>query len=106
MKNKITFTLLLFFSIIVSIVAKNTFTVFNLTCEHEENPIGIENVRPRFSWQINSQERHFEQSAWQLLVADSEEEVTSGNGRIWDSGKVNSASSVLVSFAEIGRAHV
>ena len=97
MKN--IYTILLLCSIITTAIAQNTFTVFNLTCEQEENPVGIENANPRFSWQINSQERLFEQSAWQLMVADTEEKLNSGEGNIWDSGKVNSSSSVLIPFA-------
>lgn len=88
---------LLFFSAVASI-AQNTFTVFNLTCEHEENPVGIETARPRFSWQINAQNRGFEQSAWHLLVADSEEALASDRGTVWDSGKRNAPYSIQIPF--------
>lgn len=82
----------------VSLTAQNTFSVFNLSCEHEENPIGIETLRPRFSWQVNAQKRNFEQSAWQIIIADSEEELKAGNGNVWDSGKQNTSVSILNDF--------
>ena len=90
-------TILLCFA--ATTVAQNISTVFNLTCDHEDSPIGIDNETPRFSWQINSQSRNFEQSAFQLLVADSKEALEAGTGNIWDSGKVNESSSILVPFA-------
>ena len=53
--------------------AADTHSVYNLRCEQEENPLGIETGQPCFSWQIQAQQRNFEQSAWQILVADSPE---------------------------------
>lgn len=79
-------------------MGQNKCTVFNLTCEHEANPLGIETPRPRFSWQIQTQERSFEQSAWHLLVADSEEALRNGKGNVWDSGKRRAAASLLQPF--------
>ncbi|MDR0393601.1 MAG: glycoside hydrolase family 78 protein [Tannerella sp.] len=96
MKTIYTLFLLLFAA--VTPVAQNTFTVFDLTCEHEENPVGLETMQPRFSWRINAQERNFEQSARQLLVADSEAALASDQGNIWDSGKKNTSASIQVPF--------
>ena len=59
--------------------AADTHSVYNLRCEQEENPLGIETGQPCFSWQIQAQQRNFEQSAWQILVADSPETT----GRQW-----------------------
>ena len=78
--------------------AADTHSVYNLRCEQEENPLGIETGQPRFSWQIQAQQRNFEQSAWQILVADSPEKLQAGNGNIWDSGKTLSSASILVPF--------
>ena len=87
--------------------AADTHSVYNLRCEQEENPLGIETGQPCFSWQIQAQQRNFEQSAWQILVADSPEKLQAGNGNIWDSGKgcppypnslLSSSRSVLLSI--------
>lgn len=78
--------------------AADTHSVYNLRCEQEENPLGIETGQPCFSWQIQAQQRNFEQSAWQILVADSPEKLQASNGNIWDSGKTLSSASILVPF--------
>ena len=78
--------------------AADTHSVYNLRCEQEENPLGIETGQRCFSWQIQAQHRNFEQSAWQILVADSPEKLQAGNGNIWDSGKTLSSASILVPF--------
>lgn len=78
--------------------AADTHSVYNLRCEQEENPLGIETLQPRFSWLIQAQQRNFEQSAWQILVADSPEKLQIDNGNIWNSGKNKSSASVLVPF--------
>ena len=99
MKNKrVIIISILWICAAASLAAQTTFSVYNLTCEHEENPLGLETVTPRFSWQINAQKRNFEQSAWQVLVADSEAELKADGGNIWDSGKQNTSLSVLNAF--------
>lgn len=98
MKYRSVVIMLFYICVVVSLTAQNIFTVFNLTCEQEENPIGIECEKPRFSWQMTAQKRNFEQSAWQLLVADSEEMLKTDNGNIWDSGNRNTSQSVLNEF--------
>lgn len=98
MKNKSVIITIFFICMAVSLTAQHTFSVYNLTCEHEENPLGIETVNPRFSWQVNASERSFEQSAWQVLVADSEEALKTDQGNRWDSGKRSSSSSLLNDF--------
>ena len=98
MKTKPFSICILFILFPVLLQATGTHSVYNLRCEHEEEPLGIETPQPRFSWQIQAQERNFEQSAWQILVADSPEKLQAGDGNIWDSGKNNSSSSVLVPF--------
>lgn len=70
-----------------------------LTCEHLHDPLGIDATRPRLSWTIQS-DRHGEvQTAYQVLVASTEELLASNKGDLWDSGKVASDQSVLVPYA-------
>ena len=75
------------------------FSVLNLRCEQAQNPLGIETLQPRFSWQIYSDERNFQQSAYRILVATSPDELSKDSGTIWDSGKTNTSSSILVPFS-------
>jgi hypothetical protein len=78
--------------------AQNSLSVFNMSCENEENPIGLETANPRFSWQINASQRNVSQSAWQIIVSGSEDNIKNLNGDIWDSGKRNTSTSVLIPF--------
>lgn len=79
--------------------SENIISVHRLTCEQEENPVGIETTKPRFSWQILSQNRNFNQVAYQIIVAESLEQLAANNGTIWNSGKVDTSMSILVTFA-------
>jgi alpha-L-rhamnosidase len=66
-----------------------------LHCEHQENPIGIGERRPRFSWILESDGRGVMQEGYRLQVA-------AGGGfssLLWDSGDVRSGASVLVDYA-------
>jgi alpha-L-rhamnosidase len=62
--------------------------------EYQQNPIGIDVLRPRFSWQLRSDRRNVSQSGYQVQVAASEKDLVAGRKLIWDSTKVNSAESV------------
>src|SRR5574344_508321 len=97
MKSKVQYLIFLFLFPLFLQAANHS--VFNLRCEQEETPPGLETLQPRFSWQTNATERNFEQSAWQILVADSPEQLRNDQGDIWDSGKTVSSASVLVPFA-------
>ena len=70
-----------------------------LRCENQDNPLGIESVTPRLSWQINSVERGRRQTAYRVLVSSTPELLAKGNADLWDSGKVGSDRSHLVAYA-------
>lgn len=56
------------------------------------------NMQPAFSWSITTDKENFEQTAYQIFVADSPNELTEKSGNIWDSGKVNSGQSTAIPF--------
>ena len=74
-------------------------TPTNLTCEYAPNAISIDTQEPRFGWLLQSDRRNQSQSAYQILVAGSAENLQSGRADKWDSGKVASARSVNVPYA-------
>ena len=74
-------------------------TPTNLTCEYAPNPISIDTQEPRFGWLLQSDRRSQSQSAYQILVASSAENLLSGRADKWDSGKVISDRSVNVPYA-------
>ncbi|MDR3269194.1 MAG: glycoside hydrolase family 78 protein [Tannerella sp.] len=76
-------------------------TVVDPTCEYLVNPLGIDVVQPRLGWKIRqtADARNGQlQTAWQVMVASSPEQLAAGNGDLWDSGKVKSAQSIQVAY--------
>jgi alpha-L-rhamnosidase len=71
----------------------------NLTCEYLVNPLGIDALPPRLSWQLVSDKRDQRQSAYQILVASSEEKLRRNRGDLWDTGKVSSREQLHIEYA-------
>ena len=69
-----------------------------LRCDYRENPLGIDDTVPHFSWQSDNTERNWRQSAYQILVASSAENLQGGNADVWDSGKQSSDESVSIAY--------
>jgi alpha-L-rhamnosidase len=69
-----------------------------LKCEHLTNPLGIEAAQPRLSWVLESDQRGQAQTAYQILVATSQQKLGANNGDKWDSGKITSDNSVEVPY--------
>ena len=78
--------------------AKTPVQVSSPRCEMREDPLGIDILKPSFSWQITGSSRGIEQKAYQLLVASSAEKLADNNGDLWDSGKTPSSASVNVIY--------
>ena len=68
--------------------------VVGLQTEYQTNPLGIDVRQPRLSWQLRSNQRGVIQSACQIRVARSKDELLRGINLIWDSGKVQSEESI------------
>lgn len=60
----------------------------NLRCEYLEDPLAVGVAAPRLSWTLDSNERAQKQTAYQILVAGSEEKLRQNIADLWDSGKV------------------
>jgi len=71
----------------------------HLRIDARENPLGIDDLVPQFSWQSDNTERNWRQSAYQILVASSPENLQSGKADVWDSGLQRSPESVGVAYA-------
>jgi alpha-L-rhamnosidase len=70
----------------------------SLRCEYLAGPLGIDVQKPRLSWVITSNRRGERQTAYQILVAGSEESLKNDKGDLWDSGKVASDQSIQVAY--------
>ena len=89
---KLTLVLLYLFGVAHS---QNLF-VRDLTCEHKNNPIGIDVTQPRLSWKISGTGNSIMQTAYSLRVStDSRFSTTK---LIWQSGKIQSDESILRSY--------
>lgn len=71
---------------------------FEIRCEYTDNPLGLETQRPRFSWILTSSQRGQMQTAYQILVASSPENLSKGKGDKWDSKKLASDKPVNVVY--------
>ena len=60
----------------------------SLTCEYQENPLGIDTKQPRLSWMMDSDERGQMQMAYRILVASTLDKLEEGKADLWDSGKI------------------
>jgi len=78
--------------------AQNKINVTNLQCEMLNNPEGIDVVKPRLSWQIQANVNDIKQTAYQILVASTVENLNANKADLWDSGKVSSDESVNIIY--------
>ncbi|MBO9593198.1 MAG: glycoside hydrolase family 78 protein [Niabella sp.] len=72
--------------------------VLNLRCEQLENPVGLDVVQPRLSWQLKSDLHHVKQTAYRIWVASSKALLEVGKPDLWNSGKVVSDESLLIAY--------
>lgn len=64
--------------------------IYDLTTEYKTNPIGTDDIQPRFSWKLSSDRQNTKQNAYQVKVR--------ANTMVWDSGRVESEQSTLVEY--------
>lgn len=74
----------------VSCSTRSSLDVDGLQCENLNEPLGIDNTSPHFSWVLNSKEQGAEQTAYQILVASDKKYLSEGKADLWNSGKMES----------------
>lgn len=72
-----------------------SFWLEHFRTENQKNPIGLDCERPRFSWELHSEEKNIFQSAYQIQIADEMGKV------IADSKRIESKNNVLVEVKEL-----
>ncbi|MBR0041123.1 MAG: family 78 glycoside hydrolase catalytic domain [Oscillospiraceae bacterium] len=65
-------------------------SLYDLTIEYKTDPLGLDEVQPRFSWKLKSDRNDTVQTAYRLTVSNGEV--------MWDSGKVESEQSILAEY--------
>jgi hypothetical protein len=85
-----------------------TIRAARLRCEYLENPLGIEALRPRLSWQLEAMNkdqqtgedlRGLRQTAYRILVASSASLLAKDAGDLWDTGKTLSNLTIQLGYS-------
>ena len=96
MKKTIFYLVLTLFISSCAIPTENKIS--GLKCEYKVNPLGVDVVKPRFSWNLESNQRGISQSAYQLFVSSSLENLNENIPDVWDSKKVQSDQSIQIAY--------
>ena len=95
---KLKFTILLIACFALMQQNKAQVRVQNLRCEMLINPLGIDIAEPRFSWQLESDQRNVFQTSYQIWVSSSEQKLKANDGDMWNSGQIASDRSLLINY--------
>ena len=93
------YTLLYILALFTSLSAMAKVDVSNAKTENMSNPLGLDTNQPRFSWQITSDKKDVIQTAYEILVASSLDNLKADKGDLWNSGKVTSAEQLWIAYA-------
>ncbi|MFZ1935212.1 MAG: family 78 glycoside hydrolase catalytic domain [Thermoguttaceae bacterium] len=74
-------------------------TVEHLRCEYRLDPLGIDVVQPRLSWEMRDTRRGAKQTAYQILVTSTPEKLAADEADLWDSGRVDTEQSTQIVYA-------
>ena len=72
--------------------------VRSIMTEDRIDPVGLDMARPRFSWQLASDQRNVMQTAYEIKVSDNIPGLSKEKNLVWNSKKVLSDSSVYVTY--------
>ena len=81
--------------------AQSTVAFDHLTCEYLVDPLGIDVIHPRLSWQEQSTDDGYTQSAYRIIVSSTPRLAVRGIGDLWDSGKIPGPQSTLIDYAGV-----
>ena len=98
MKTTLSSLLAAFVFILAGCTSGQTVDIKDLRVEMKENPVGIGVAHPRFMWKLSSGSPDLIQTSYQIQVAESPDQLTSGKNLLWNSGEVKSDESVLIPY--------
>jgi alpha-L-rhamnosidase len=79
--------------------ARAGLQVGQMLCEYQEQPLGLDAAQPLLAWKLVADERDERQTAYQVIVASSLDNLARDVGDLWDSGKVASDATVQIRYA-------
>ena len=85
-------------TILVGTGCSNPYHIYDLRCENLTNPLGIDVTTPHLSWKMAAKQNGIQQKAYQILVATDVRLLKDGKADLWNSGKVESPTSVMVLY--------
>lgn len=74
------------------------FTVSDLECENLVNPLGLDNIKPHFSWKLHSNESGCQQAYYEIQVASDSLLLIRNKADLWRSGVIKSDASVMIRY--------
>ncbi|MDR2848546.1 MAG: alpha-L-rhamnosidase N-terminal domain-containing protein, partial [Bacteroidales bacterium] len=98
--KKITLALIVFLSLCLGAMGQSSasLSVVNLRCEYLHNPLGIDKLHPRLSWELTSAESNKSQKAYQILVA-TDAALLDKAADAWDSKRTNSNQTNQIAYS-------
>ncbi|MFZ9936329.1 MAG: family 78 glycoside hydrolase catalytic domain [Luteolibacter sp.] len=90
MKYNFSIVLMRLLPLVAGCALLHAHTTLDLKVEHQTSPSGVDDAKPRLSWRMEGGDQGLAQSAYQILVASSEENLAAGKADLWDSGQVKS----------------
>lgn len=75
-----------------------SFSIAECWCFYQKNPLGID-VRPQFSWRMESSLSGDRQTAYRLLVSSSPDLSEKTDKILWDSGKIYTEENIQIPYS-------
>jgi len=69
------------------------YQIKNIQCEHRNSPLAVTVQKPRFSWELDTEESNISQSAYQILVQKEDGTI------VWDSAKMAGRKTADIEYA-------
>jgi alpha-L-rhamnosidase len=73
------------------VYAQSPARVIKMKCEYLENPIGVDEPHPRFTWQMSDTREGAQQTAYQLFVATDSNVLAENKNVYWSTSKITSS---------------
>jgi alpha-L-rhamnosidase len=101
--KKITCLLLSFLLLTASLITAfaqsgSRIDAASLRCEYLVTPLAVDTREPRLSWAIESDARGAKQTAYQIIVASSANNLAADKGDLWNTGKVASSQTIQIVY--------
>jgi alpha-L-rhamnosidase len=87
------------FIITLSASVAQKLQIKELSCEYQDNPVGIDVKVPHFSWKLFSSQRNVKQKTYELRVGTDMNGLMKGQNILWQSGVISSDQSIHIAYA-------